>query len=408
MSAKSQSSCDWVRNKVAAAVPYRHWFDYVIIGTRTLWFLLGVHYLLSRSGGELSGSSGFAATGDRWFILLFYTLAYVTPMVLFLRRGIPRMFPVLAELLLNGTFFCLMAASPTVEFAFYNFPSIMLGYMSVGRIAVFSAATSVIVIPLLVGWFRGSGIETTISVAIEFGVLYGSGFCFQKLIASYGLITKQNQTLELYAKQIEALTLTEERNRLSRELHDTVGHTFATTITGMDAVHYLIDVDPQEAKNSLQELLEVTRNGLDEVRRHIHQIAPEQEERTLTEALSQIADEFALHTGTEIAVHVEGTEYTVSENVRLTMIRCLQESLTNANKHGKASSIRIELAYSEECVEIKIADDGKGASELVEGFGLKAMYERAANLNGTLAVTSHSDHGTVIACTIPTKKIHRK
>ncbi len=55
MSAKSLSSCVWIRNKVAAAVSYRHWFDYVIIGTRTLWFLLGVHYLLSRSGVELSG-----------------------------------------------------------------------------------------------------------------------------------------------------------------------------------------------------------------------------------------------------------------------------------------------------------------------------------------------------------------
>lgn len=393
------------RNKMVAIIKDRHWFDYVIIGIRTLWFLLGVHYLLSRSDDDFSGNPIFAVTGDRSFMVLLYILAYVTPMALFMCRSIPRLFPVLAELSLNGAFFCFMEASSKVEFGFYNFPTIMLGYMSVGRMAAFSAATSIIAIPLLVGWIRGTGIEAAVSMAIEFGVLYGSGFCFQRMIATYRIIAKQNQTLEVYAKQIEALTLTEERNRLSRELHDTVGHTFATTITGMDAVYYLIDVDPQEAKSNLRELLHITRNGLDEVRRHIHQIAPEQDERSLAAVLSQIADEFALHTGTDIAVHVSGTEYAVSENVRLTMIRCLQESLTNANKHGRASAIRIELAYREECVEVKIFDDGKGAGELVEGFGLRAMYERVANLNGTLAVTSHSDNGTVIACTIPTKKI---
>ncbi|MNI54363.1 Sensor histidine kinase DesK [compost metagenome] len=171
----------------------------------------------------------------------------------------------------------------------------------------------------------------------------------------------------------------------------------------MDAVYYLIDAAPQEAKNNLRELLHVTRNGLNEVRRHIHQIAPDHEERSLTLALSQVAGEFAIHTGTEVVVHTEGTEYFVSENVRLTMIRCLQESMTNAKKHGMASTVSIELTYTVQSVQIKIVDNGKGAGKLVEGFGLKAMSERVANLNGKLYVHSHADNGTEIICTIPTK-----
>lgn len=399
------------RNEAAKAVKARHWFDYAVIGIRSLGFLSGIHYILSNSDIYVTGRAIFAIPAGLWFILLLYTLAYVASMGLFLCRKFPRAFPVMAELGLSGAFFCLLEASSTGQFNFFNIPSVVIGYMSTGRLAVFSAAASIVAVPVLAAWFWGTEVEATINMIIEFAVLYSIGFCFQNLIVSYRkmnemyeFIIKQNRTLEIYAKQIEALTLTEERNRLSRELHDTVGHTFVTTITGMDAVYYLIDVAPQEARNNLRELLHVTRNGLDEVRRHIHRIAPEQEERPLTVVLSQIAGEFALHTGTKFEAHTVGREYAVSENVRLTLIRCLQESLTNANKHGKASMIRMELAYSEDFVEMKIVDDGKGTGELVEGFGLKSMSERVANLNGTLAVSSHYDQGTVIVCTIPMNK----
>jgi len=399
------------RNKTAKTVKDRHWFDYAVIGIRSLGFLSGIHYILANSDLFVNGRALFAIPAGLWFILLMYTLAYVTSMGLFLYRKLPRAYPVMAELGLSGAFFCLLEASSTGLFNFFNIPAVVIGYMSTGRLAVFPAAASIIAVPVLVVWFWGIGVEAAVNMITEFAVLYGIGFCFQNIIVSYRkmnemyeFIAKQNRTLEIYAKQIESLTLTEERNRLSRELHDTVGHTFATTITGMDAVYYLIDVAPQEAKNNLRELLHVTRNGLDEVRRHIHQIAPEQEERSLSEALSQIARDFALYTGTKLESHTEGREYAVSENVRLTLIRCLQESLTNANKHGKASAISMKLAFSENFVEMKIADDGKGAGRLVEGFGLKAMSERVANLNGKLAVSSHSDHGTVIVCTIPMNK----
>ncbi|RKN85114.1 sensor histidine kinase [Paenibacillus ginsengarvi] len=399
------------RNKAAKALKTRHWFDYAVIGIRSLGFLSGIHYILSNSDIFVNGRAIFAILDGLWFILLLYTLAYVASMGLILYRKLPRAFPVMAELGLSGAFFCLLEASSTGPFNFFNIPLVVIGYMSTGRLAVCSAAASIVAVPVLAACLWGIGGEAVINMITEFAVLYSIGFCFQHMIVSYRkmnemneFITKQNRTLEIYAKQIEALTLTEERNRLSRELHDTVGHTFATTVTGMDAVYYLIDVAPQEAKNNLRELLHVTRNGLDEVRRHIHRIAPEQEERPLKEVLSQIAREFALHTGTKFEAHTEGKEYAVSENVRLTLIRCLQESLTNANKHGKASAIRMKLTYSENFVEMKIADDGKGTGKLVEGFGLKAMSERMANLNGKLAVSSHSDCGTVIVCTIPMNK----
>jgi signal transduction histidine kinase len=223
----------------------------------------------------------------------------------------------------------------------------------------------------------------------------------------YEIIQEQNQTLELYSKQIEKLTLAEERNRLSRDLHDTVGHTFTTTIMGMDAVLYLIDLSPEEAKKSLRELLHVTRNGLDEVRRHIHQIAPEKDELPLSASLSQIGHEFALHTGTSVELAVSGAEYPVSEQVRWTFIRCLQESLTNAKKHGSASRVQVDLLFGEDAVKLRIANNGRVADKLVKGFGLQAMTDRLANLHGTLEVESDERRGMAVVCTVPVMGIRQ-
>lgn len=385
-----------------------HWFDYILIAMRTLWFVLGVIYIQTNTDIFYRGNTLFETAGFIWLVLMWHTVVYLIPLVLFVNKKLPRLFAVLAELILSGSFFCLIAANLPNDFGFYNFPVLMLGYMSTGRLAPWAAIGSLIVLPALAGWGWRLGAERTVSTMVDVGILYSIGFCFQKMITSfhknkemYAIIEKQNQTLEIYSRQIERLTLYEERNRLARELHDTVGHTFTTTIMGMDAVYYLIDNAPEEAKTNLRELLHVTRNGLDEVRRHIHQIAPDKEERSLSGGLAKIANEFALHTGTNVELKTAGKECPVSENIRLTMIRCLQESLTNAKKHGMASSIHIELSFQAGFIGMKIADNGSGSEQIVEGFGLRGMSERIANLGGTLEVTSSPEQGTVIACKIP-------
>ncbi|MEF3302836.1 sensor histidine kinase [Paenibacillus sp. GYB003] len=382
-----------------AAVPRKHWFDYVLTGARTLWFVSGVCYIVNNR-------DDYAVIP--WLVLLLpYALAYAVPMALFLSAKAPRALAVMAELALSGGFFCIVEAYGDGQFNFYNFSSVMLGYMSAGRTAFFSAVVTIVAIPALTARDIGTGAST----AIELGVLFGSGFCFQKLIRSfrqiermYGMIENQNRALEVYGKQIEALALEQERSRLSRELHDTVGHTLTTAITGMDAVSRLIDDKPGEAKASLSELLLATRSGLDEVRRHIHQIAPVGGERSLAVGLSRAADRFGAHTGIRVRFIIEGDEYDVSEQIRLTALRCVQEALTNAGKHGNASAVNIALAYSADSVRIRIADDGKGVDPLIEGFGLKAMSERIANLNGALTIDSHPENGTVIVCTLPTNR----
>jgi signal transduction histidine kinase len=220
----------------------------------------------------------------------------------------------------------------------------------------------------------------------------------------YQLIHQQNKVLEQYANQIEHQTLVEERNRVARELHDTVGHTFTSVIMGMDAVSYLIEASPQKAMERLDVLRNVTRKGLEEVRRSIHQMAPEGDDLLLSLQLAGLANEFALHTGTKVHLETRGTEYELPKQTKLTFIRCLQESLTNAKRHGSASTVHVVLHFHADRAELSIEDDGAGTDEFKAGFGMTSMQERISAIQGMLHVNSASGQGTTVKCSIPTRR----
>ncbi|RAV20248.1 sensor histidine kinase [Paenibacillus contaminans] len=227
---------------------------------------------------------------------------------------------------------------------------------------------------------------------------------YEENLKQYHLIREQNRALEQYSSQVEKLTLLEERNRLARELHDTVGHTFTSVIMGMDAVSYLMDSAPEKAKEKLEVLRGLTRKGLDEVRRSIHQIAPVDEPETLSLQLSQLAGEFSTHTGTQVKIKVSGDEIALPKQMHLTLVRCLQESLTNAKRHGEAGIVDVWIDFAPDSVLLRIEDNGFGTEKLREGFGLKAMRERISALNGTLQASSARGFGTTITCKIPLRQ----
>ena len=216
---------------------------------------------------------------------------------------------------------------------------------------------------------------------------------------------RQNHLLEEYAKQVEKVTLLEERNRLSRDLHDTVGHTFTSVIMGLDAVSYLMDASPEKAKEQIERLGEVMRRSLDEIRNYIHQISPISEEKeTLSDQLKKVADGFALHTKTKITFNRLGTQAELSFQGTVTLIRCLQESLTNAVRHGRATDITITLNQQNDQVLLSVQDNGFGMNEIIHGFGMNGMRERLESLQGGLAVESQCGSGTVVTCVLPIRR----
>ena len=206
------------------------------------------------------------------------------------------------------------------------------------------------------------------------------------------MIEDKNQTLVQYAKQIESLTLVGERNRMARDLHDTLGHSFISYILGLDAVLYLMDSNPSQAKKKIEELRHYASENLDQIRETIHEIGSETD-ISVTDHFSAMIDEFSVYTNTKVDLHVIGEEYVLDHSVRMTLLRCLQESLTNAKRHGHAKVVSINLIFKEEAVELLIEDNGVGTDHIQYGFGLNSMRDRLRSLNGRLQLDSSKSFG---------------
>lgn len=369
---------------------------------RAIWVIL--HLILLGYESEVRDTGLYT-------ILLFCLVAGGIPQVIWMKTAGTKtwVYPVV-ELVASGIFF--LYSSFTLDF-----------YFSYLAIPAMCAAANVhsarLRIPLWI-WFSVIPVIAMAMVLplssfnislIEGFLFFGLGYIIWKVLDTQWkmqqLLTEneqQRKVLEQYAKHVEVITLLEERNRLSRELHDTVGHTLTSVIMGLDAVTYLIKEEPEEAIANINQLRKVSRKGLEEIRHQIHHIAPPDEGETLSNQLKQIAREFAVNSGTKIDFEMLGNDMTVSLPISLTLIRCLQESLTNAKRHGGASYISIHFTIERDYLLLAIEDNGKGMDHIEFGFGLTAMRERVESYQGELEIESSKNVGTKIICQLPLKK----
>jgi signal transduction histidine kinase len=219
---------------------------------------------------------------------------------------------------------------------------------------------------------------------------------------NYSNLKVFSRTLEQYSNRIEELTLLEERRRLSRDMHDTVGHVFTGIITGLDALPYISN--KEEANQYIQELSNLARKGLDDLRQTIHTLPLAEKEQTFLENCTHLVDDFIKHTGTKVEFHSEGQERALGDLVKSSLIRCLQESLTNGIRHGHASQIYVTIRFLEDSIQLQIKDNGTGTDEIQYGFGLNSMSDRMLTVGGTFHVQSSEKLGTTVSCTVPLPK----
>ncbi|MGZ4111634.1 MAG: DUF4077 domain-containing protein [Tumebacillaceae bacterium] len=213
------------------------------------------------------------------------------------------------------------------------------------------------------------------------------------------LIHEKNRSLAQYAKQVEQLAVLEERNRVARELHDTMGHTLTSMIAGLEVLKHTTEAP------KIDSLLFAARKGLEDVRNHVHQTDHSQADEPLPESIKRLADEFAENANVTVPFHVAGDPLDLSPQHRLTLLRCAQESLTNAVRHGQANRIRIELSYEHTAVRLTIDDNGSGTDELVYGYGLHAMQTRIEALHGALQITTGNAQGMTLTCRVPVRSL---
>ena len=220
-------------------------------------------------------------------------------------------------------------------------------------------------------------------------------------------LQKANQQLHEYAQEKELMGETRERNRLAREIHDTLGHILTGISVGIDAVMVLVDASPEAAKQQLETIGTMARRGLNDVRRSVRKLKPDALERmSLENAIHQMIEEMSKGTNTKIyfVSYIDKLRFEADEEE--TIYRIIQESTTNAIRHGKASEIWIRVSEKNEELIIMISDNGVGCSDIKEGFGLRHMRERVELLNGTLFCESMC--GFTVIVKIPIRNSEEK
>ncbi len=218
-------------------------------------------------------------------------------------------------------------------------------------------------------------------------------------------LQEAHDQLQTYAAQAEELAVQQERNRLAREMHDTLGHRLTVSSVQLQAAQRLIPSAPERAGEMVGAVLEEIREGLRELRRTVATLrAPVEADLALGPALKRLAGNFEEATG--IAVHLALADDlpSLSPSQRHALYRGAQEGLTNVQKHASAQDAWIELARVDGVVALHVRDNGVGVTEGGDGpagFGLHGLRERAAQLGGNLAMQPAIGGGIELVLTLP-------
>jgi signal transduction histidine kinase len=161
-----------------------------------------------------------------------------------------------------------------------------------------------------------------------------------------------------------------------------------------------MDIAPEATKEQLRAIAEVARNGITDVRHSVNALRPDAlENLDFEQALVKLVEESGKSTGVRIDFSFPGTLKNLDQDEEDVIYRIVQESITNAIRHGRASHIMIRITHSSNDIHIHIADNGKGCNDVHSGFGLHHMKERVEMLKGT--ISWNGENGFVIDATVP-------
>ncbi len=210
-----------------------------------------------------------------------------------------------------------------------------------------------------------------------------------------------NRQLARHASTVEELTISRERNRLARELHDTLAHSLSALAVQLEAVNALWTQDPDKAHQMLDTSLKMTRDGLNEARRAISALrtAPV-EDMGLGLALTNLGYTMAERGGFHIIVEIPTDLPNISQQTEHSLYRITEEALRNVVEHSEAKNVMIKMQPQNGCWTIFIQDDGRGLHNTDSSnnghFGLRGMRERADEIGGTLSIDSQPGQGTTV------------
>ena len=246
----------------------------------------------------------------------------------------------------------------------------------------------------------------------RFLAVTGAGLAFAWLIRRQrehrAALAEANRKLARYATTTEQLAVSQERNRLARELHDTLAHSLSGVTVQLEAVQALWDVQPQGARQMLDQALEATQSGLTEARRALGSLrASPLDDLGLSLAITDMAKSTAARANLRLELDAQNHLEKLAPEVEQCVYRVAQEAIANVARHAEATSLSVSLRHDARVLTLTIADDGHGfdPAQVNEArYGLQGLRERAEMVGALLQVDSGMKIGTTIQLVVPLVK----
>jgi len=249
--------------------------------------------------------------------------------------------------------------------------------------------------------FRGGLVTSLIQMVIFLTVAFSTSYLMNRIRRQQRSLEEANARLTHYASTLEHLSISQERNRLARELHDTLAHTLSGLSVQLETAKAYWEVDPQAARTILEKSSAAAHSGLEETRRALKSLrASPLDDLGLALAISALAEDAAARANLHLDLSVPEKMPPFAPGVEQCFYRVAQEALTNIVNHAQAKNITVKLEYLNEKIKLSIRDDGIGfntsASIPSNHFGLVGMRERVQIVGGELNVVSRPGAGTLI------------
>ncbi|MGG0650081.1 hybrid sensor histidine kinase/response regulator transcription factor [Bacillus mycoides] len=364
------------------------WYDWALLCIRFIIWLSLISTTIQRQDH---------LTVPLWIIILWEIASFSVPWICLMFSY--RYYLFTEIILFGGVCFYLTLLFPSAYLTFFM-PTFMIAANSAHKSYRWSGPITIILFPLLIAIF--SKVTDLWVIILQLSLAFAMGSFFRLLAINYRqseTIRNQKHVLEQYVSQVERITLLEERDRLSKDLHDTMGHSYTSIIMGMETLR--MELKSKEGEQQLDSLLQLARNSMEEVRLYLHQLDLSQESLPLAVTLQQLTEEFKKHAKVNVRTRIIGEEYMASKQSKMTLYRSLQESLTNAVRHGHSTEIIVSLHFEPQQIRLDVQDNGSGVEEWKDGFGLTAMKERVSQSQGRVIVYSKKGEGTLISCVLP-------
>lgn len=358
-----------------------------------LWNIVGTRGLVTLVLWEGKDAPSLSLRQPRCGALLFFAVQMGMAAFIYCLSDHGR-FPNLAWLILL----------PPVAYAVF-----ILEWPGIVSISLLMLATVTLSIHRWHGWPFPGYAALAFSFALLFTVVFSmlavqaekARHAVQRLAAE---LSEANRRLREYAVQAEELSATRERNRIAREIHDSLGHYLTVANVQLEAARALAPTDPAQALDAAGKAQAFIQEGLQDVRRSVASLRSlPLDNKSLTQALQELVN-LTNAESPAADFSVAGIPRKLPPPAELSLYRAAQEGLTNARKHANAKHLHVRMNYqAERSVSLSVQDDGNGATLGPDqsGFGLRGLRERAQLLGGSLEIQTAPNAGFLLRFEVP-------